>query len=236
MPTTLITGANRGIGLELARQYLAEGWRVHATCRNPNEARELKDLSGDLSVHEMDVTLQHEIDAVSDRIGGEAVDLLINNAGIADNYGTGVLDGKDDPDLANYDYDVWAEVLKVNVLGQGRVTGAFADNVAASDKKIIAMMASGLSSMENTWMGGRYAYRTSKAALNMMMRGAGAWLEPRGVIVVSIAPGWTKTDLGGPNAVNTVEEACEGMRAVLDKLTVADTGTYWNFDGRQLPW
>ncbi len=236
MPTALITGANRGIGLELARQYLAEGWRVHAACRNPDEARELKNLSGDLSVHGMDVTLQHEIDAVSDRIGGEAVDLLINNAGIADNYGTGVLEGKDDPDPANYDYDVWAEVLKVNVLGQGRVTGAFAGNVAASDRKIIAMMASGLSSIQNTWMGGRYAYRTSKAALNMMMRGIGAWLEPRGVIVVSIAPGWTKTDLGGPNAVNTVEEACEGMRAVLGRLTIADTGTYWNFDGERLPW
>lgn len=240
MPSLLITGASRGLGLELCRQYSELGWRVFACCRRPEAASRLAAIAaaadGRVTVHRMNVDDAAEVEAVAKELEKTAIDVLINNAGLADAYGTGVLEGKDDPDLNNYDMARWLEILNTNVVSVGRVTGAFADRVAASDRRLIVMMASGLSSIGNTWQAGRYAYRTSKAALNMLMRGVGAWLEPRGVTVVSVAPGWTRTELGGPHAHNSVEEAVEGVRAVLDRLTIEDTGTYWNYDGTRLPW
>jgi NAD(P)-dependent dehydrogenase (short-subunit alcohol dehydrogenase family) len=240
MPSVLVTGASRGLGLELCRQYSRAGWRVFACCRSPANASELQLLagvtSGKLTMHRMDVNSSTEIHAVAADLVDRPIDILFNNAGVADAYGSGVLEGMDDPDLRTYDMEEWLEILRTNVVGPGRVTGAFVENVAKSDRKLIVMMASGLSSIANTWQAGRYAYRTSKAALNMLMRGVGAWLEPRGISVVSIAPGWTRTELGGPKAQNSVQEAVTGVRTVLDGLGINDTGTYWNFDGQRLPW
>ncbi|MDP7624042.1 MAG: SDR family oxidoreductase [Rhodospirillales bacterium] len=240
MPSLLITGANRGIGLEFTRQYLSDGWRIYACCRAPEKADTLKKLaegfSDQLSIYRMDVRNGDEVSAVAEALNGIPIDILINNAGIVDSYGRGVFEGKDDPDLKNYDLDLWLEIFNTNVVSQGRITGEFADNVAASERKMVVMISSGLASINNTWQAGRYAYRTSKAALNMLTRGVGAWLEPRGVTVVTIAPGWTRTELGGPNAHYSVEESISGMRKVLDGLTIKDTGSYWNFNGEQLPW
>lgn len=240
MPTLLVTGANRGLGLELVRQYLDEGWNAVACCRAPDAADGLHALAsgaGDrLCIESMDVNNADEITAVAKALDGAPIDLLINNAGIVDSYGTGVAEGNDDPDLKNYDHEFWLEILNTNVVAPGRVTGEFADNVAASDRKLVVMMTSGLGSIANTWQGGRYAYRTSKAGLNMLTRSAGEWLEARGITVIAIAPGWTRTELGGPNAPAAVEDSVAGMRAIFEKLTIEDTGTYWNFDGQQLPW
>ncbi|MBT3551871.1 MAG: SDR family oxidoreductase [Rhodospirillaceae bacterium] len=240
MPTMLVTGANRGLGLELVRQYLELGWTAVACCRGPGGAdalNALADGAGDrLSVFKMDVNNAEEIAAVAKTLDGAPIDLLINNAGIVDSYGTGVAEGNDDPDLKNYDHEFWLEILNTNVVAPGRIIGAFADNVAASDKKLIAMMTSGLGSVANTWQAGRYAYRTSKAGLNMLTRSAGEWLEKRDITIIAIAPGWTRTELGGPSAPTAVEESVAGMRAIFDRLTIADTGTYWNFDGQKLPW
>ncbi len=240
MPSLLVTGASRGLGLEICRQYAAADWRVHACCRSLGSTDQLKRLADAtnqrVSLHKMDVNDAGEVQAVAKALAGHPIDILVNNAGVADSYGIGVVEGKDDPDLKNYDMEGWLALLNTNVIGQGRVTGAFADHVARSERKLIVMMASGLSSIANTWQGGRYAYRTSKAALNMLMRGVGAWLQPRGITVVSIAPGWTRTELGGPNAYNSVEDAVAGMRGVIDRLTLDDTGTYWNYDGKRLPW
>jgi|TARA_B100000315_G_C14591569_1_gene596113 NAD(P)-dependent dehydrogenase (short-subunit alcohol dehydrogenase family) len=197
----------------------------------------MADEFGDLlSVHRMDVRNGNEVTAVAEALSGAPIDMLFNNAGIVDSYGRGVFEGKDDPNLKNYDLDLWLEIFDTNVVSQGRVTGEFADNVAASERKMVVMISSGLASIANTWQAGRYAYRTSKAALNMLTRSVGAWLEPRGVTVVTIAPGWTRTELGGPNAHNSVEESISGMRKVLDGLTIEDTGSYWNFNGERLPW
>lgn len=240
MPSLLITGASRGLGLEFCRQYAEANWRVYACCRNPDSADRLRllaqETNGRISLHAMDVNNAREVDAVAKTLEGRPIDILMNNAGVADSYGIGVVEGKDDPDLRRYDMEGWLALLNTNVIGQGRVTGAFVDNVARSERKLVVMMASGLSSIANTWQGGRYAYRTSKAALNMLMRGVGAWLQPRGITVVSIAPGWTRTELGGPNAHNSVEEAVAGVRRVIDRLTFDDTGSYWNYDGKRLPW
>lgn len=240
MPSLLVTGASRGLGLELCRQYADAGWRVFACCRRPGHATGLTPVvdkaQGRVTLHRMNVDDAGEVQAVANELEGTPIDILINNAGLADSYGTGVLEGNDDPDLRNYDMAEWLRILNTNVVSVGRVTGAFADNVAASDRKIIAMMASSLSSVGNTWQAGRYAYRTSKAGLNMLMRGVGAWLEPRHVTVVSVAPGWTRTELGGPRAHHGVEEAVERVRALLERLTLNDTGSCWNYDGERIPW
>jgi NAD(P)-dependent dehydrogenase (short-subunit alcohol dehydrogenase family) len=238
MPSVLITGANRGIGLELAAQYLRDGWEVHACCRSPESADGLDGLSGGgtLTVHRMDVDDAADIAAVSETLGEAPLDLLINNAGIMDNYGTGVAEGKDDPDIRNYDFELWEQVMRTNLFAPARVTGAFVDNLAIAERPVVVMVASGLSSIANNRQAGRYAYRTSKAALNMLMRGFAAWLEPEGIIVVSIAPGWTRTELGGPSAPNTVDVSVAGMRKTIAGLTPEKNGTYWDWDGTPLPW
>jgi NAD(P)-dependent dehydrogenase (short-subunit alcohol dehydrogenase family) len=242
MPAVLITGANRGIGLEFARQYLAAGWQVYATCREPAQARHLNELAGGAGGRfanlQMDVTDARQVGAAAERLKGRPIDVLINNAGVVEKifYGSGAYEGKDDPDLRNYDYDGWLEVLNINLLGPARVCGAFVDNLAASERPVAVNMVSTLASISSTWQAGRYAYRTSKAALNMLTRSAGAWYEKRGIILVSISPGWTRTDMGGPQATNSAEQAAAGVRAVIAGLTKADAGKFFNFDGNTMPW
>jgi NAD(P)-dependent dehydrogenase (short-subunit alcohol dehydrogenase family) len=242
MPSALITGANRGIGLEFVRQYLSEGWHVYAACRDPERADQLqamaRDAGGRLGLLRIDVTNADEVKAAAGRIKGKPLDVLINNAGLVEPvfYGSGAYEGKDDPDLRNYDYDGWLDVLNTNLLGSARVCGAFVDNLAAGQRPVAVMMASTLASISGTWQAGRYAYRTSKAALNMLTRSAGEWYQSRGIILVSISPGWTQTDMGGPKATNTVDQSVSGVRNVVSELTAADAGKFFNFNGETLSW
>lgn len=237
MPSVLITGANRGIGLEFSSQYLRDGWEVHACCRDPQAADELRALNPAprLHVHTMDVTNAQQIDALALAIKDASLDLLINNAGVADNAGLG-LAAADDSDVNEQDFEFWEECLRVNLLGPARVTGAFCTHLQRGVNPRVIMIGSGLSSIGNTWMAGRYAYRTSKAALNMLMRGMGAWLEPMGIAVATVGPGWTQTDMGGPEARIPVVDAVSGMRRVIDQITIDKTGTFWRWDGSRLPW
>lgn len=247
MATLLITGGNRGIGFGLVRTYLENEWNVIATCRRPEKAEELKTLEknyGDnLSILEMDVNDQKHIDNVVQSLDKTSVDLLINNAGAVEmaKYGSGAyekINGVpiDDPDLRKYDYSEWEHVLRTNVLGPARVTGSFIENLKKSDRGVVVMMTSGLASVSNTWQAGRYAYRTSKAALNMLMRSSGEWLEGFGITAVAISPGWTRTDMGGPNASNSIEQASVGVYQVITGISSKDAGKFLNFDGTTLPW
>jgi NAD(P)-dependent dehydrogenase (short-subunit alcohol dehydrogenase family) len=242
MPSALITGANRGIGLEFVRQYLSEGWHVYAACRDPERADRLqamaKGAGGRLQLLRINVTDTDEVMAAAERIKDKPLEVLINNAGLVEPifYGSGAYEGKDDPDLRNYDYDGWLDVLNTNLLGSARVCGAFVDNLAAGQRPVAVMMASTLASISSTWQSGRYAYRTSKAALNMLTRSAGEWCQSKGIILVSISPGWTQTDMGGPKATNTVDQSVGGVRNVIAKLTAADAGKFFNFNGEVLPW
>ena len=247
MATLLITGANRGIGLGLVKIYLKNHWRVIATCRNPETAIDLAALkekyAEGISIMAMDVNDQTQIDTVLKSLNTVPIDLLINNAGSVEmeKYGSGAyekIDGIsiDDPDLRKYDYQEWESVLKTNVLGPARVTGSFLDNLKQSERGIVVMMTSGLASVSNTWQAGRYAYRTSKAALNMLMRSSGEWLESFGITAVAISPGWTRTDMGGPNASNSIEQATNGVYQVITEISSDDAGKFLNFDGTTLPW
>lgn len=247
MATLLVTGANRGIGLGLVEVYLKNNWQVIAACRSPEAALELlslkRDFNNSISVIEMDVNNQKQIDAAVTSLNGAPIDVLINNAGAVEmeKYGSGAyekIDGQpiDDPDLRKYDYMQWENILKTNVLGPARITGSFVDNLAAADHGVVVMMTSGLASISSTWQAGRYAYRTSKAALNMLMRSSGEWLESMGITSVAISPGWTRTDMGGPNATNSVEEASAAVYQVISEISAADTGKFLNYDGSTMAW
>jgi NAD(P)-dependent dehydrogenase (short-subunit alcohol dehydrogenase family) len=176
MSIALITGANRGLGLEFAQQYLADGWQVYAACRDPASASELRRLAknskGKLRILAMDVTDPASIDATATELDGQTVDLLLNNAGV---FGPG------GQIIGNIDYDAWAEVLAVNTIGPMRVSEAFVEHVARSDRKLIVTLTSGMGSIADNTSGGSIAYRSSKAAVNMVMRSLAIDLSPRGI-------------------------------------------------------
>ncbi|MEN8195649.1 MAG: SDR family oxidoreductase [Pseudomonadota bacterium] len=221
MPTVLITGASRGIGREFARQYEAGGWRVIATCRDPSKY----DLEGE--VYRLDVTDPDSVAALHRELNGEAIDLLINNAGI---YGPRGLE------FGSLDYDSWEEVLRTNVLGPMRVAEAIANQVAASEKKKMVFISSKVGSIADNSSGGSYIYRSSKTALNMAVKSISLDLSGKGVICVLLHPGWVQTDMGGASALIDAATSVAGMRAVIDRAGAADSGRFFNYDGNELPW
>jgi NAD(P)-dependent dehydrogenase (short-subunit alcohol dehydrogenase family) len=231
MPTVLVTGANRGLGLEFARQYVAEGWQVFAACRAPNAARELQQLaaenSGRIRVLEMDVTDMASVRVAAAELKGETIDLLLNNAGVG---------SPPDQKIGRLDYAAWAKVLDTNTLGPMRVSEAFLENVAKSQLKRIVTITSGMGSIEDNTSGGSYAYRSSKAAVNMVIKSLAIDLAPRGITCVVMNPGWVRTDMGGPRGKLTPAESIKALRSVIASLDTKDSGRFLNWNGRSYPW
>ncbi|HET8946566.1 MAG TPA: SDR family oxidoreductase [Candidatus Polarisedimenticolia bacterium] len=226
--TVLITGANRGLGLEFARQYRSAGWQVIATAREPEAARDLKALGEGVRIVPLDVTESSSVAALKTSLGAQPIDLLINNAG------QGV--GLDGGSLDKVDLKQFERVFQVNALGPVRVTQALLPNLRAGKGRMIVGISSGLGSIAENREGGFYGYRESKAALDMFLRGLAAELKDEGFTCVAIIPGWVKTDMGGPNAPLTPEESVTGMRKVLDGLKPENTGQFWSYKGTQVPW
>lgn len=220
MPTILITGAGRGLGLELARQYAQDGWRVIGTVRDGD----LKKIGAESL--KVDVTDFAALKALPAKLKGEPLDVLFCNAGII---------GKRGMALGSFDYDEWEKVLRVNLLGAAAVIEALADNVAASERKTIAVMSSRLGSISET-TGMTLPYSTSKAALNLLAKALAETLRPRGVIVAALSPGWVSTDMGGQGAPLTPEVSVRGLRRVLGGLRREDSGKFFSHDGSQIPW
>ena len=231
MPTILITGANRGLGFELARQYAADGATVIAGCRSPAKAQALQRLAHDsrgaVDVFEVDVADTESVQRAAAHVNAARIDILINCAGI---IGTG---GRS---LGSLDYRDWMQVLEVNLMGPARISAAFLERVAASERKLIVTITSGMGSLADNTSGGYIPYRTSKAAVNMLMRSAALDLKTRGISCVLINPGWVRTDMGGPNAQLAPEESVTAMRRVIAKLGPADSGRFYNHDGREYSW
>lgn len=223
-PTVLITGANRGLGLEFARQYKAAGWQVIGTARKPDSATDLKELG--VTVLQLDVTDDDSVAGLAQNLGDQPIDMLINNAGILPSQNT----------LQDTNIETVALILDVNTLGPLRVTQALLPNLADGERKTIVNITSGLGSIAQNQSGRFYGYRESKAALNMLSRTLAAELRGDGFIVVAMDPGWVQTDMGGPNATLTPEQSISGMKSVIDSLTVEDTGTYRRHDGATVPW
>jgi NAD(P)-dependent dehydrogenase (short-subunit alcohol dehydrogenase family) len=231
MPSALITGANRGLGLEFAKQYLGDGWRVFAACRDPNSASELSQLahaSGDkLQIVALDVTHPANVKSAAAELDAGAIDLLLNNAGVGGALGQTV---------GNIDYKAWAKVLEVNTMGPIRVSEAFVEHVARSERKLIVTLTSGMGSIADNASGGAFAYRSSKAAVNMVMRSLAIDLAPRGITCVVVNPGWVQTDMGGPHATLTPAESVSRLRRLIDSLGPAQSGKFFNHDGREYAW
>jgi len=226
MPTVLITGANRGIGLEFARQYGRDGWRVIATCRNPIGLGELASIDGDIEVHGLDVTDHAQVDRLAAELQGTAIDVLINNAGVY---------GPKDMAAETMDFAAWEQVLRVNTLAPFKVATAFAGHVAGSEQKKLVNISSRMGSLEGTASGGEYIYRSSKAALNKTMQTLARDIGG-GIIMALFHPGWVRTDMGGAEADIDVETSVTGMRRVIEGLTAPDNGAFFDYDGTPVPW
>ena len=224
MPTVLLTGASRGIGLELVNQYKQDGWTVIAACRDPGVMAD----SGADRVLPLDVTAEASIRALKDAVGETPLDVLWNNAGVYLDKGM---------TLAETGFDVWSESFAVNTIAPLRIANALADNVAASEKKTMAFTSSRMGSIGD--LGGAanaYAYRSSKTALNMAAALLANDLRESGVKTVVLHPGWVRTDMGGPSAdIDTVTSA-SGMKRVVDSLTDEQSGGFFNYDGKSWPW
>jgi NAD(P)-dependent dehydrogenase (short-subunit alcohol dehydrogenase family) len=227
----LVTGANRGIGLELVRQHAAAGWRVYACCRQPERAVELNRLAagarGQVSVHPLDVTNAGQIAALPAILGGQPLERLINNAGIY---------GQDDAGFGNTDVRAWLETFHVNSIAPLKIMEALLEQVARSRRRVMACVSSKMGSMADNRSGGSYVYRSSKAALNAVVMSAAVDLRRRGIVVVALNPGWVKTDMGGPNAEITTAESVGALRAILDRLGPVDSGRFIDVDGTTIPW
>ena len=226
-PTVLITGASRGLGLEFARQYAAQGWRVVATCRQPKAAKALTALKGDVRIRTLDVSDPLQVRALARALKSEAIDLLINNAGIF---------GPRKEIFGKVDIEAWHQVFHTNVMAPMMIAEAFADHIARSERKTIVALTSMMGSVAQNESGGAYIYRSSKAALNMVMKGLSLTLKPRKISVVMLHPGWVRTDMGGASADLGIDESVAAMCRVIDGLKFADSGGFFNYDGKKIPW
>jgi NAD(P)-dependent dehydrogenase (short-subunit alcohol dehydrogenase family) len=224
MPTILITGASRGIGLEFANQFTADGWTVIGACRNPGEAEPLSAIGG-IEVHELDVDDGASVMALKQALGDRRIDVLLNNAGIiGQRSGFGTLN-----------YDAWAGAMNTNVFGPMRMAEAFGDNVMASDRKQMVFISSRMGSIAETSTNA-YVYRSSKTALNMAVRCMSLELAGRGLTAVLFHPGHVSTDMGGASAPVTPPSSVAGMKQQILGFTQADNGRFLAFDGDEIPW
>jgi len=221
MPTILITGASRGIGRELCAQYQTDGWDVIAACRNPADV----DLGCESLA--LDVRDPGSVQALQRSLEGRPIDILWNNAG--------VFLGRNQS-LSDLDYDEWAETMLINTLAPIRIAAALVDNVAASERRLMAFTTSRMGSIGENTGGGAYAYRSSKAALNMACKNLSLDLAARGIAVVVLHPGWVRTDMGGAQAAIDTATSVTGMRQTVDGLGVEATGRFLNYDGGELTW
>jgi NAD(P)-dependent dehydrogenase (short-subunit alcohol dehydrogenase family) len=230
MPTALIVGASRGLGLEFVRQYHRAGWHVVAACRDPSTASLLNKVAAPgpgIEVVACDVTDSTSVTTLAQAIAGRAIDHLVFNAGIA---------GPRDYTPADFDEQAWIDVLRTNTIAPLRFAGNFVDHVQRSEKRLMAFVSSRRGSMaENSW-GGHYIYGSSKAALNCVVKSLAIELKPQGITCIVLTPGWVRTDMGGDQAPLTAATSVEGMLAVLDRATLEDTGRFYQYDGREIPW
>ncbi len=232
MKTTLITGASRGIGLEFCRQYAADGWRIQACCRLPEKADALNSLAAQyperITVHALDVADHVEIERLAQLLADESIDLLINSAGIYPD--------SDKSGFGHTDYAEWLLAFRINTMAPLKMTETFATQIARSRQKTVVTITSKMGSIADNGSGGSYLYRSSKAAVNMVVKSLAIDLKPLGITAAVIHPGWVKTDMGGPNALISAEQSVSGIRQVISRLTIDDSGKFFGYDGQEIPW
>jgi len=231
MNTILITGANRGLGLEFCRQYAADGWQVIACCRNPAKAEALQALSGqygNIQMETLDVADFGTIDELSATLAGSRIDVLLNNAGVYhDNKTNG---------FGQLDYPLWLQSFVINTQAPVKMAEAFLPQLQCGGQKLIVNVSSLMGSISDNTSGGSIFYRSSKAALNAAMKSLAMELKPQAIGVLTLHPGWVKTDMGGPNALIDAEESISGMRKVMADFSLQQSGDFLKYDGTLMPW
>jgi NAD(P)-dependent dehydrogenase (short-subunit alcohol dehydrogenase family) len=229
-PTILITGANRGIGLELTEQFAEDGWQVLACCRNPADAGQLQALSERglaIELHALDVTNYAQMATLADQLANRAIDILLSNAGIYGSKGTG---------FGEVDAQEWRQVLEVNTIAPLMLVQAFVEQVAASQQKLVAVISSKVGSIADNSSGGSYIYRSSKTAVNQVVKSLSIDLAGRDIAVISLHPGWVQTEMGGPNAEIGTDESVSGLKSILQSAGLAQSGQFIEFNGNSIPW
>ena len=230
MTNVLITGANRGLGLGFVENYLGKNVNVVSTTRDIKGSKELLALKerfpDNLEIFELDLLKESAGDTIANLIGDRPIDILINNAGV----------GSTNQHFEAVSPKPWLEVLKVNLIAPLMVTQSIIDNVKKGVAKKIYFLSSQLGSIGDNTSGGMYIYRSSKTGLNQVIKSLSVDLKPQGITVVSLHPGWVKTDMGGPNAPVSIDESIKGMMQVIDTTDIRDTGRFLNYDGKELPW
>ncbi|NNF67304.1 MAG: SDR family oxidoreductase [Gammaproteobacteria bacterium] len=232
MPETIvITGANRGIGLELARRYTQDGHRVYATSRQPEKSKDLAQLAADsdgrLSLHPLEVTDAKQRDAFAAVLSGVPVDVLINNAGVYPHKGLS---------FGELDEASWLKALNVNTVAPMMMAQLLLPNIADSQRKLVASITSKMGSIADNSSGGSFAYRASKTALNSAMRSLAITLQDQGISVIVLHPGWVQTDMGGPRGLVTTQQSASKLRATLDRAGLDESGSFFDLDGSIIPW
>lgn len=230
MATVLITGTNRGIGLEFVKQYLKRGDRVLATCRDPQAAGELTELAatnGDLQLYSLDVSNETSVAEFADAIKDEAIDMFINNAGVY---------GPRDASFGNVGAAEWEQVMQVNAIAPMLLTQQIIGSLRQGVDKKLVYITSKMGSIDDNKGGGSYIYRSSKTALNSVVRSLSVDLASEGFSVAVVHPGWVLTDMGGPNALIDTQTSVSGMMGVIDNLSQSNSGQFFNYDGKTIPW
>ena len=236
MPSMLVTGANRGLGLEMVHQFSTDGWRIHACCRSPATADALTafaaESAGAISVHPLDVGSPDQIDALAAALRGTPIDMLVNNAGVLGHS----IEARAPGAFGTLDYAAWERVHAINTAAPLRVAEAFVDHVAASERKLMFFMSTHMGSITDLADGGFYPYRSSKAALNLLVKALSIDLASRGVRTLAVHPGWVSTDMGGTGAPVSPPESVAGIRRVVAGYGGDQTGRFYQYDGTELPW
>lgn len=225
--TVLITGANRGLGLEFVKQYAIDNYEVIACARKLNKKDSLHKLQEsykNISIFALDIQNFTSIDQLAKTLK-KPIDILINNAGVYP-----------DSSIDHIDYDAWLDAFKINTLAAFKMTKAFLPHLKKGDLKKVASLTSKMGSIDDNSGGGEYLYRSSKTALNMVMKSLSIDLKPYDLSLITLHPGWVRTDMGGPNGLIDADESVAGMKRQIDKLSVKTTGQFIAYDGKKIPW
>jgi NAD(P)-dependent dehydrogenase (short-subunit alcohol dehydrogenase family) len=225
--TVLITGANRGLGLEFVKQYARDNYEVIACTRKLDKKDDLHKLQTsykNISIYSLDVQNFPSIDRLAKSLK-MPIDILINNAGVYPNSS-----------IDDINYDAWLDAFKINTLAAFKMTTAFLPHLKKGNLKKVASLTSKMGSIDDNSGGGEYLYRSSKTALNMVMKSLSIDLKPYNLALITLHPGWVRTDMGGPNGLIDANESVAGMRRQIDKLSIKTSGQFIAYDGKKIPW